>query len=282
MTVSGPAPWYGLSPAQLRFLEVHSARAIAIPGRGWRDLGDAAMLFSGSEREPFFNRVTAVRWPDDPAAFDRRLRDAMALFEALDRDPYFWVIPGLSTPADLVARLTANGFVNQGGGYDMILVGDPPTLGPMPDGATIEHWHCPDDSQRPAVAEALALVIGEAFRIPAGRRAGLAAEISLTLEQSRFHGYLIRLDGQPVATGERYTFDGASYISSIGTLPEFRGRGYGRIITEALVRDSVAAGAELIYLGVYPENTSAIRLYRSLGFAILGPRSADMLLEHPA
>lgn len=283
MTVNGPAPWYGLSPAQLRFLELHPAQAIAIPGRGWRDLGDSAMLFSGSEREPFFNRVTAVRWPEDAASFDRRLREALMLFEALDRDPYFWVIPGLSTPGDLVARLTANGFVNQGGGYDMILVGDPPPeRGSLPDGVTLERWHCPDDSQRTGVAEDLAHVIGQAFRIPAGRRAGLVAEVSLTLEQPRFHGYLIRVDGEPVATGERYTFDGASYISSVGTLADFRGRGFGTIITEALARDSVAEGAELTYLGVYPENVNAIRLYRSLGFAILGPRSADMLLEHPA
>jgi ribosomal protein S18 acetylase RimI-like enzyme len=101
----------------------------------------------------------------------------------------------------------------------------------------------------------------------------------LTLQQPRFHAYLIRIDGEPVATGERYTFDGASYISSIGTRPEWRGRGFGRHITLALAQDSVATGTDLVHLGVYADNTRAIRLYDRLGFGILGARSADMLLE---
>jgi ribosomal protein S18 acetylase RimI-like enzyme len=43
----------------------------------------------------------------------------------------------------------------------------------------------------------------------------------------------------------------------------------------------VATGFDLVYLGVHAENTHAIQLYEQLGFATLGPRSADMLLEHP-
>ncbi len=279
----GPAPWFGLDEETLRFLEVHPARAISIPGRGWRDLGDSVMLFSGSEREPFFNRLTAVRWPDDPRAFDARLEQASSLFDALDRRPYLWAIPGLSTPSDIVARLSANGFVDQGGGYDMILLRDPADthLPGLPAQVTLEHWNCPDGADRERVARDLALVIGESFQIPEGRRGGLVSEIDLTLQQPRFHAYLLRVDGEPAATGERYTFDGASHLSSIGTRPSFRGRGYGRLITHQLAVDSVAAGIDLVYLGVYADNTPAIRLYEGLGFAILGPRSSDMLLEHP-
>ena len=280
---SGPDPWFGLSPETLRFLEVHPARAIAIPGRGWHDFGDAVMLFSATEREPFFNRLTAVRWPRDPKAFDARLGQALELFAALDRKPYIWAIPSLSAPADIVARLAANGFVDQGGGYDMILLRDPAAVrdAALPPGAVMERWHNPSESDRPALAEALALVIAEAFRIPEARRANLAAEIGLTLQQSYFHAYVIRVDGEPVATGERYTFDGASYISSIGTRPEWRNRGFGKSITLALARDSIASGVDLVYLGVYADNERAIGMYDRLGFGLLGPRSSDMLLEHP-
>jgi ribosomal protein S18 acetylase RimI-like enzyme len=279
---SGSPPWFGLSRETLRFLEVHPARAVAIPGRGWRDFGDAVMLFSGSEKEPFFNRLTAVRWPDDARAFDVRLAQALDLFGALDRKPYLWTIPGLSAPSDLVPRLAANGFVDQGGGFDMLLVRDPAEtpIRALPEGVTLEHWNCPSDQDRPLVAIALATVIGESFQIPESRRAGLVVEIDLTLQQPRFHACVLRLDGEPVATGERYTFDGASYVSSIGTRPGYRGRGFGRFITQTLARESVAAGADLVYLGVYAENGEAIRLYEKLGFAILGPRSADMLQEH--
>jgi ribosomal protein S18 acetylase RimI-like enzyme len=280
---SGPSPWFGLSQETLRFLEIHSARAVAIPGRGWHDLGDAVMLFSASEKEAFFNRLTAVRWPDEPRAFDARLRRANELFAALDRKPYVWAIPNLSTPVDLAARLAANGFVDQGGGFDMLLVKDRRELAnePLPKGAVLERWNCPPHEDVEALAPALALVIGESFRIPDARRPNLTAEIALTLEQARFHAYVLRIDGEPVATGERYSFDGASYLSSIGTRPGWRGRGFGRLITMALARDSLAAGYDLVYLGVYAENTPAINLYERLGFAMLGSRSADMLLEHP-
>jgi len=215
---SGPRPWFGLSPATLRFLEVHPARAISIPGRAWRDFGDSVMLFSATETEPFFNRLTAVRWPEPPREFDARLRQALDLFNALERKPYFWLIPGLSTPADVVARLAANGFLDQGGGYDMVLRKEPESRpqAALPNGAVLEHWNCPSDADRPDLAAAVALVIGESFRIPEARRDNLKAEIDLTLGQPYFHAYVIKIDGEPVATGERYTFDGASYISSIG------------------------------------------------------------------
>jgi ribosomal protein S18 acetylase RimI-like enzyme len=240
------------------------------------------MLFSATENEPFFNRLTGVRWPQDPREFDARLRQALELFQALERKPYFWLIPGLSTPTDIVARLAANGFVDQGGGYDMVLRKEPeahPQSG-LPGGAVLEHWNCPSDADRGDVAGALALVIGESFRIPEARIDNLKAEIDLTLGQAYFHAYVIRIDGEPVATGERYTFDGASYISSIGTRPSWRGRGFGEFITRALARDSIDAGLDLIYLGVYAENVRAIRLYERLGFEVLGPRSSDMLLEN--
>lgn len=279
---SGPRPWFGLSPETLRFLEVHPARAISIPGRAWRDFGDSVMLFSATETEPFFNRLTAVRWPEDPREFDARLRGALDLFNALERKPYFWLIPGLSTPADVVARLAANGFLDQGGGYDMVLrkVPESRPQAALPDGAVLEHWNCPSDADRPDLAAALALVIGESFRIPEAQRDNLKAEIDRTLGQPYFHAYVIKIDGEPVATGERYTFDSASYLSSIGTRPSWRGRGFGGFITRALARDSIDAGLDLVYLGVYAENGRAIRLYERLGFEVLGPRSSDMLLEN--
>ena len=280
---SGPEPWLGLSAETLRFLEVHTVRAIAIPGRGWRDFGDSVMLFSGTEKDPFFNRMAAVRFPEDPALFDARLHLALELFKALDRKPYFWLSPGLSAPSDVVARFAANGFIDQGGGFDMLLTTDPAEAAdsPLPRRAVLERWNNPSDADRPALAEALALVISEAFHIPEVRRTNLVREISLTLEQPRFHAYVLRVDGEPVATGERYSFDGASYISSIGTRPAWRGRGFGRLVTLALARDSVASGSDLVYLGVYADNAGAIRLYDRLGFRLLGPRSSDMLLDRP-
>jgi ribosomal protein S18 acetylase RimI-like enzyme len=277
------APWLGLDRQTMRFMEAHQARAVTIPGRAWRDLGDSVLLFSANEKDPFFNRLVAVRWPSAPKTFDARLREACQLFVALERKPYLWAIPGLSEPDDLIPRLAANGFIDQGGGFDMVLVRDPleSKLAPLPARTTLERWDNSTESEIPARAEVLADVIGEAFEVPVGRRANLVREIALTLGRPDFHACVLSVDGEPVATGQRYTFDGASYLSSIGTRPAWRGRGLAAHITTALAADSTAGGASLIYLGVYAENATAIRLYERMGFAILGSRSADMLLERP-
>jgi ribosomal protein S18 acetylase RimI-like enzyme len=282
MAVPNPNdPWLGLSPDKLRFLEAHQARAVAIPGRGWRDLGDSVMLYSASERDPFFNRLVAVRWPSEPEAFDARLREACQLFDSLGRWPHVWAIPGLSEPEDLVARLVARGFVDQGGGYDMVLVREPAISKPaaLPSGTVLHRWNGSAREQIPGRAAALASVIAEAFDIPSFRRSSLEREISLTLEGPDFHAYLITAAGEPVATGQRFTFDGASYLSSIGTRKAWQGRGLGREITRQLAADSLAEGVEIVYLGVYADNARAIGLYERLGFARLGGKSADMLLS---
>jgi GNAT superfamily N-acetyltransferase len=185
----------------------------------------------------------------------------------------------MSAPNDLVERLAANGFIDQGGGYDMVLVRDPRETSSrrLPPGAVLEHWNGSTAEEIAVRAEALALVIGAAFEIPVLRQPNLIREIGLTLGRPDFHAYMLTLQGKPVATGQRYTFDGASYLSSIGTLPEWQGRGFGEHITRVLADDSIAAGVDLVYMGVYADNEGAIRLYERLGFSMLGGRSADML-----
>lgn len=274
------APWLGLDSETLRFLEIHRTRAVAIPGRAWRDLGDSVMLFSSGEDDPFFNRLTAVRWPSDPVAFDARLVVAKELFAAVDRRPCLWVVPGLTTPLDIVSRLEAVGFIDQGGGYDLVLVRSPfeQIERQIPGRFALECWHQPPEGEMESRAEALALVVGEAFDIPASRHGNLVREIGLTLGTAGFHAIVATLDGEPVAVGGRYTFDGASYLSSIGTRPPWRGRGLGTMVTRSLAQDSIAAGVGIVYLSVHADNDAAIRLYQSLGFAATGPKSADMLL----
>lgn len=274
------ATWLGRDSETLRFLEVHRTRSVAIPGRAWRDLGDSVMLFSSGENDPVFNHLSAVRWPSERVAFDARLSMAKELFAAIDRRPCLWVVPGLTRPLDIVSRLEADGFADQGGGYDLVLIRNPfEPLGPrIPGRFALERWHQPLQAEIEPRAEALALVVGEAFDIPASRYGNLAREIGLTLGTAGFHANVVTLDGEPVAAGGRYTFDGASYLSSIGTRPAWRGRGFGTTITRSLAQDSISAGAGIVYLSVQADNDAAIRLYQTLGFAVTGPKSADMLL----
>src|SRR3990170_8242639 len=102
----------------------HEAEVHAIPGRELRDLGDALLLHDASDPEPFWNRLEAVRWPSEPAAFDRRLAEAAILFASIGRQPYIWGSPPHDEPSDLASRLAANGFEDMGKGV-LLIANDP-------------------------------------------------------------------------------------------------------------------------------------------------------------
>lgn len=270
----------------MRFIEVHEARAHAIGGRIMHDLGDCVVLEAPHDRDPFFNRVAAVRWPDGPDAFDRRLAEIIAFFASLDRRPHIWTAPAFNTPADVGERLAGHGFRDIGGGYIMLLVrppaGDHPHVRDDPyvrDDPTVERL---DGGPGRVAAEAtvrdIALVLAESFAVDPGRVGAIADETVRAFTSPAFHVVLVRLGGRAVAVGKRYTFDGASYLSSIGTRPGERGKGLGAFVTDLLVHDSLTARSRHVYLGVHMHNDQAISVYRRAGFEVLGERSGDYLL----
>jgi ribosomal protein S18 acetylase RimI-like enzyme len=270
---------------RLRFLELHETRVHARPGREVLDLGDVVVLHDPIDREPFWNRAAAIRWPTDARAFDRRLDATITLFATLDRVPHIWPRPALNEPPDLVDRLVAAGFEDHGGGLVMAL--DPtrlPAPGPMPPGAVLERIGRTGRVARPGIPRAaaaadVALVLAESFGVEADRRASIEAETLATLDDDAFEVYLVRADGQPAAVAKAATFDGATYLSSIGTRPSFRGRGLGGLATLAASRDALELGSSLVYLGVYTENRRARRLYERLGFVTVGEPAPDLLLR---
>jgi ribosomal protein S18 acetylase RimI-like enzyme len=266
-----------------RWLAFHEARSHALLGREVRDLGDAVLLYDRADREPFWNRVAGMGWPSEPAQFDRRLAEVLGIFASLDRIPHFWPQPGFDEPPDLVDRLIANGFMDMGSGMLMSL--DPDRL-PVSldgsqgsDGISIERMH---RLAGPAAAEAVrdvAIVLAEAFNVEPGRRGAIEEETIVLLGHEEFHVCLIRVDGEPAAAARRTTFDGASYLSSIGTRPRFRGRGLGRIVTEIVARDALAAGSDWTYLGVFADNVIARTMYGRLGFVPIGQPAPDLLMR---
>jgi ribosomal protein S18 acetylase RimI-like enzyme len=75
--------------------------------------------------------------------------------------------------------------------------------------------------------------------------------------------YLAELDGVPVATGFGVRSGDHIGVFNIVVLPEFRRRGYGRSVTERIMRDGFERGARVAYLHSSPEG---LPLYRSMGF----------------
>ncbi len=266
----------------MRRLLLHEARIHAIPGRDLRDLGDAILLHDAVEPEPFWNRLEGVRWPDDPTAFDRRLTETLVLFASLGRRPHVWASPLHDAPTDLVARLQANGFADLGASHVMLLT-DPsastdPAARTCPPDVTVERLDAVGRGAIGAAATAIVTVLLDAFDVGPDRRTAIEAETSITLDHPWFSHYLVRVDGAPASVARRATFDGASYLSSIGTAGWARGRGLGGLVTRSAVADSVAAGSRWTYLGVFADNPTAIGVYERAGFAKLGDPAADLLL----
>jgi GNAT superfamily N-acetyltransferase len=272
----GPPLW-GCGAEELRFLEIHETRCHALGGRFMRDLGDAVLLYSPRDRDPFINRVAAVRWPDEQGAFDARVGDLIALFAALDRRPHIWASAAFG-PRDLAARLAEHGFVDTGGGYTMLLVREPPPAPEVP-GVRLERFDGGPLADVPgdALRDIAAVLVGS-FGLTDEQLGPVADETAQAMRSPDFHVCLVREGIEPVAVAKRYTFDGATYLSSIGTLPGRRGRGLGRLVTDAVLRDGIEAGSAYVYLGVYQDNDRAMELYRRLGMEVLGGRGGDFVL----
>ena len=266
----------------LRSLEIHEARVHAMPGRQIRDLGDAIMLHDPLDPEPFWNRVNAIRWPAEGAAFDRRVAETLALFATLDRIPHIWPRPILNEPADLAQRLVAHGFEDVGGGYIMVLADAEPAksaIESLPAGVIVERCHSLHGDARIRASAGIAAVLTEAFEVEPDRQAAIELETQAMFDHPELHACLVWLDGEPVAAAKRATFDGATYLSSIGTLRAFRGRGLGALATAIVTADAVADGSGWTYLGVWAGSDVAIRMYERLGFVRVGPAAPDLLLR---
>lgn len=273
-------------PALAQRLLLHEARAQQSLGRELRDLGDGWLLHDPSDPEPFWNRLIAPRWPVESRAFERRLDDVVTLFSTLDRLAHIRPLPVGSRPADLETRLVAAGFDRVGADRRMVLVDREPclrlaaTIGTGANGHLTVDEH-PDRSRslRGSWAADAALVLGEAFEVDPLRRIALETDVLACAARRGCSVLLLREAGTPVAMARRATVGNGSYLSSIGTRPAWRGRGYGSLATALAVREAIEAGSQLVHLAVDVANDRARRLYEALGFAVLGEPVADLLLR---
>lgn len=263
-----------------RRLAGHEAAAHAWAGRKLLDLGDAVLLHDPADPEPFWNRVAAPRWPTEAAAFERRLDEVVTLFATLGRLPHVRTLPLGNCPPDLADRLAAAGFRQVGADRSMILEDAGPCLAlartlVARSGLQLEHV-----GQGPELrAMQVARLLVQAFDVESDRVPALGAE---TLAAGRRPGGAVLLlleAGVPAAVARRLTLDGGTYLSSIGTAPPLRGRGYGSLVTAIAVTEALAAGTRFVHLLVDAANGAAIRLYERLGFVPVGEPTLDLLLR---
>ncbi|WP_250030184.1 GNAT family N-acetyltransferase [Paractinoplanes maris] len=78
-------------------------------------------------------------------------------------------------------------------------------------------------------------------------------------------GYLVEVDGVPVATAFGVQVGDQVGVFNIAVPPAFRSKGYGRLATAAVLHDAYAAGARTAFLHATPDGLS---LYRAMGFEL--------------
>ena len=143
-----------------------------LPGRELRELDDGLLLYDPRDGDPFWNRFEAVRWPSEPAAFDRRLDELMVQFASFGRRPHVWASPGHDSPADLVGRFLAAGFEDVGAGMMMLLVDAALTESVILDAARrqagdveVERWTTLPEQDAEWVAAEIVAVLLDAFGV---------------------------------------------------------------------------------------------------------------------
>ena len=285
---AGPARASVDDPDLAHRLVLHEASVHSIPGRRFRSLGDAWLLHDPADAEPFWNRVVAPRWPTEPSAFDRRLDEILTLFAAIGRVPHVRPLPLGGRPSDLAERLRSAGFRQLATDRTMVLV-DPAPCRELLAGRGAPERLAADDvriERLPTRSVPLgrasldvAVVLAEAFDVEPERRIALEADTLACAGRQGCSVLVLRERGVAVTAARRLSDGDGAYLSSIGTRPGWRGRGYGALITAFAVSDALEAGSRFVHLGVEASNDRAIRLYERLGFAVVGSPVPDLLLR---
>ncbi|MEU4473179.1 GNAT family N-acetyltransferase [Micromonospora sp. NPDC023888] len=117
---------------------------------------------------------------------------------------------------------------------------------------------------RAADADLYTDTLTEGFEVPEGLFGSLMG--GGVLDADSITGYLAEESGRALGTGLGMRNSGVVGVFNIAVLGSARGRGLGRMITEAVLRDGFAAGADAAYL-----HSSAMGrpLYESMGFRLL-------------
>ncbi|CAB4728777.1 MAG: GNAT family N-acetyltransferase [Actinobacteria bacterium] len=67
---------------------------------------------------------------------------------------------------------------------------------------------------------------------------------------------------------------------SVYVAPAAQGRGIGRLLLDALVTSTEAAGIWTIQSGIFPENSASLVLHEQAGFRVVGTRQRVARMEH--
>lgn len=207
--------------------------ATSVAGGSVREAGGLLLAATGAPQE-WWNVAAVTRPLDDPPA---AIREAIDHFRGL-RQPFILRIrDGLDPDAERAAGAAGLRYTDTLPG--MVLQPVPP-VPPAPPALEIRRVTTPDG------LAAYAEVAARAFEQDAATTRRLLP--MRLLEHPRWRSYLGYVDGRPAACSSLLVTDGVAGIYFVGTLPEYRRRGYGEALTWHAVREGAAAGSTLAVL----------------------------------
>ena len=244
------------------------ARAHRWPARTVSEVLGGLLVHDPDDHEPIFNRLVDPELPALDAGWDRWLGGVRRVFDDLARRPHLWLTAPFDDPR--IARLERDGFGQVGASRYMYLddrsmISVAPPASEQTHGAELERIDV-TTTDRLRAARDVAAVIADAFELDPAFHVLIEADVVEMLAVPAISFVLVRLDGEPVAVARRTTDGGASLLAAIGTRRDFRGRGFGRLVTGAASRDALAAGSDTVFLGVEDGNDRARHLYERLGY----------------
>ena len=204
---------------------------------------------------------------DQPKA-EGRIAETLAWFRERSV-PWRWIVGPLSAPPDLGTRLVGAGMRAASDHPGMVLRLDRMRDEP-PDLAGLEVREVVDETDFGGWADVqrdtwgLSAESDAAWR-SAHLRLGFGRELPL-------RNYLAELDGKPVGGAAVFFAEGVAGIYNVAVIPEARGKGIGREVTLAALRDARELGFSLstlgssdlglpVYLRIGYEEVCRIRVY---------------------
>jgi GNAT superfamily N-acetyltransferase len=209
------------------FVPFADMRVIRRPG--WEQL--VTPLF----RQGGFNEVSLARL--DPAEADAVIAATIAEYDALGIR-FRWTVGPDSAPADLGARLAAQGLVCErvvvmAGAIDELLAALPVDPALRVEFVDAEH-----------VEDFVAVSAAGWSCDPAPLR--MYQQVLLAQADGRHHGCVAYVEGTPAGVGNHVRFERSAYLIGGVVLPAYRGHGVYRALTAARLRHARAAGVAVV------------------------------------
>jgi len=203
------------------------------------------------------NYAAALRWPAEE--FGARLAAVTMRMREQGVWPSVIAADGVSEPANLPQLLRAAGWIPVFA--DRIMwTRHPATVPHLDPGLRVE-------AVTPQTALESIRLETEVFGLAPdeiGESAELLAKVVLSGET---RGFLLRLVREPIASTRLVPGPGIAGLHGVCVAARHRRRGYGRMITAVATRAGLATGHKLVWLSVLEDNTAAVEMYASLGFA---------------